>query len=201
MIKAIIFDNNGVLTSCDNDTTVPRFADYFGVDTEYLRPIFHKVVEAADRGAITTEEFFERLATTLRKKYQPQELWEILLSCYQPKQEMRELLLSLKGKYDLALLTNFVDCFDTLNENLWNYEEIFEEDKVFVSSKLHLAKPDTDFYQYATERLGVNPGEVIFVDDREANLVPARELGMKTILFHSPEQCREDLAKILEVNL
>ena len=68
MIKAITFDNNGVLTTCDNDTTVPMFADYFGVDSEYLRPIFHDVVKPADKGEITTEDFFLDVIFCLKKK-------------------------------------------------------------------------------------------------------------------------------------
>ncbi len=198
MIKAVIFDNNGVLTTCDNDTTIPAFASYYGVDVEYLRPIFHEVVAPADKGEITTDVFFHRLAESIGKECKPEEIWPFFLECYQSKPEMKELLKKLRADYKIALLTNFVDAFDRINGANWHYENIFDVSNIYVSSKLHLAKPDSRFYQVALDGLGVLTGECVFIDDREENLVPARELGMRTILFQSPQQCENELKLLLE---
>ncbi len=198
MIKAIIFDNNGVLTSCDADFTIPEFAKYFDVDVEYLREPFNRLVAPADRGVETTFEFFESLCKEIDKEYNPDELWNVFKKCYQPKDGMRKIIMSLKNKYQLALLTNFIDSFDYFNENTWHYEDVFDIDNVFVSSKLHMAKPNDDIYLHAIEKLNVKPEEAIFVDDRPINVLAAEKLGINGLLFESVEQFEDSLSKILE---
>jgi HAD superfamily hydrolase (TIGR01509 family) len=48
-----------------------------------------------------------------------------------------------------------------------------------------------------TEKLNIKPEECVFIDDHEENLVPARQLGMHTILFQSITQMKRDLEKLL----
>ena len=43
------------------------------------------------------------------------------------------------------------------------------------------------------DRYKLNPSETIFVDDMEANVEGANKLGIKTILFKSPKELREEL--------
>lgn len=53
------------------------------------------------------------------------------------------------------------------------------------------AKPELEAYQQALDHLdGILPSEVVFIDDQEMCLVPARKLGMKTILFENPDRLR-----------
>jgi putative hydrolase of the HAD superfamily len=49
----------------------------------------------------------------------------------------------------------------------------------FSSSWLGLRKPDPRLYQLALALLQATPTGVLFVDDREPNLAPARALGMR----------------------
>ncbi|MFI7614239.1 HAD family hydrolase [Nonomuraea terrae] len=58
------------------------------------------------------------------------------------------------------------------------------------SCRIGVAKPERRAYEICAERLGVSPGDVLFFDDREANVVAAREAGMAAEVFESPEQVR-----------
>jgi len=62
-----------------------------------------------------------------------------------------------------------------------------------------MIKPELAIYRLTLKKLEVNPEESIFVDNKEVNLIPARELGMQTILFQNPEQLKNDLQKILKM--
>ncbi len=197
MIKAVIFDNNGVMTSCDDEASIPKLAEYFDVEVEYLRSIYHKVVEPANRGEITTEEFFCKLTAAIDKNCVLEEIWPIFMTCYKPKPEMKPFLLELGKKYKIVLLTNFIDCFEKLNKAVWHYEDIFREAEMFVSSKIHLVKPNENIYLYALSHLGLKAEETIFVDDRETNIEAANKLGMRTVHFTSPAQCKNELEYIL----
>lgn len=51
-------------------------------------------------------------------------------------------------------------------------------DEVLASHHLGARKPDHVFYERLLERLGRAASEVAFIDDREVNVVAARELGL-----------------------
>ena len=51
-------------------------------------------------------------------------------------------------------------------------------DRVLASCHLGARKPDQAFYDRLLARLGLPAAEVAFVDDREVNVVAAREVGM-----------------------
>ncbi|MGH3745350.1 MAG: HAD-IA family hydrolase, partial [Mycobacteriales bacterium] len=55
-------------------------------------------------------------------------------------------------------------------------------DDLVYSHEVHLAKPDPAIYHLACERLEVEPGEVVFVDDRPENVDAAAGLGMHAFL-------------------
>ena len=67
-------------------------------------------------------------------------------------------------------------------------------------------KPEARAYQTALRLTGARAGECIFVDDRLANLRPAAELGMTTVLVHdgggegeAPAGIDFQIASVLEV--
>jgi putative hydrolase of the HAD superfamily len=68
--------------------------------------------------------------------------------------------------------------------------------EVLVSSEVGLRKPDPEIYLLAAQRLGRDAAECLFVDDVEVNLVPARELGMHTVLHRCAADTVVELARI-----
>lgn len=55
-------------------------------------------------------------------------------------------------------------------------------DDIVYSHEVRLAKPDPAVYRLTTERLGVEPSEVLFLDDVEANVDAARAYGWHAVL-------------------
>jgi putative hydrolase of the HAD superfamily len=71
-------------------------------------------------------------------------------------------------------------------------------DFAIQSCKVGSAKPDLEIYQLGMSHFpNAKPEEIVFVDDREKNLVPARELGMQTILAVSPQQTITDITELV----
>jgi putative hydrolase of the HAD superfamily len=58
------------------------------------------------------------------------------------------------------------------------------------SCRIGVAKPDRRAYEICARQLGVEPGQVLFFDDNQANVVAAREAGMAAELFTSAAQVR-----------
>ncbi len=59
-----------------------------------------------------------------------------------------------------------------------------DRDKVFVSYELGLLKPDAKIYQKVLQKLGAQPQEVIFIDDKPRNVKAAEALGICGIVFN-----------------
>ncbi len=70
--------------------------------------------------------------------------------------------------------------------------ELFEA--AVFSCEIGIVKPEHGIYRHALERLGLAAEQCLFADDTEANVVAAREVGMATVRFRSPEDLRSALA-------
>ena len=68
---------------------------------------------------------------------------------------------------------------------------------VVLSSYEGVAKPDPEIYETAIARSESNPGEIIFIDNRQENIAAAQKLGMKTVLAKNSNQVVADVKKIL----
>jgi len=68
-------------------------------------------------------------------------------------------------------------------------------DVQLISGKLGMRKPQRAMFERGIEALGIAPERIVFVDDFEENLPPARALGMTTVL-HSPDDPARTLAEL-----
>jgi putative hydrolase of the HAD superfamily len=61
------------------------------------------------------------------------------------------------------------------------------------SNQLRIAKPDPRIYMHTVALLGLALEETLFLDDRPANVLAAKRLGMQSLVFSSMEQLAVDL--------
>jgi putative hydrolase of the HAD superfamily len=84
--------------------------------------------------------------------------------------------------YRTALVTNNIAEFGDGWRRLIPVDELF--DVVVDSCRVGLRKPDPQMFRLALEQLdGVRPEEAVFVDDFEANVAAARQIGMHGLVF------------------
>jgi HAD superfamily hydrolase (TIGR01509 family) len=107
--------------------------------------------------------------------------------------DILEFVLSLKPKYQLAILSNATDA---LTSNLEKYElrELF--DLVVGSAYEGVMKPDAMIFHHLLNRLGLNPEETIFIDDSAANVTAARAIGIHAIHYQTGMNLREPLRNL-----
>lgn len=70
-------------------------------------------------------------------------------------------------------------------------------DVVVESSVVGVRKPDPAFYEIACDRLDIDPGDAVFLDDLGINLKPARAMGMTTIKVSDPAVAIADLEAVV----
>ena len=72
--------------------------------------------------------------------------------------------------------------------------ELFEQ--VFVSGELLLLKPDPAIYRHAAEALGVDPADIVFIDNREVNVRGAESIGITGHVYTDPASLRAFLESL-----
>jgi epoxide hydrolase-like predicted phosphatase len=74
-------------------------------------------------------------------------------------------------------------------------------DAVVLSHEVRMRKPTPEIFVIGAERIGVPPGECVFVDDLPFNLPPAEELGMTTVLHRDAAATVPRLEELFGVSL
>jgi putative hydrolase of the HAD superfamily len=66
-------------------------------------------------------------------------------------------------------------------------------DSVTLSCEVRLIKPERAIYERCLGGLALRPEQALFIDDREENVLAAREAGLRALRFESVERLRSDL--------
>jgi putative hydrolase of the HAD superfamily len=74
-------------------------------------------------------------------------------------------------------------------------------DGVVISGEVGIRKPSPEIYRLGAERIGLEPGACVFVDDLPFNLPPAAELGMATVHHQAAAETIGELERLLGVTL
>jgi len=184
MIKAVVFDFFGVI--CTDDYW--RFVNGLGVDGAKLG----QYKASLNTGKMPWQSYVANVAELVGRPVD-----EVSSMYAQENLDPRVLglITQLHNSYKTALLTNanqeFID--DILKQR--GLHNIFNE--VIVSSTVGVAKPDPGIYQYALNKLGCQPAEMLFIDDLPRHIYAADSMGIKTVLFSNFEQCLAEINHIL----
>lgn len=187
MIKAIIFDNFGVVITDGFDEAYRRG----GGDPEKDQDFIKEVMQQSNSGQITTSEivFAERLGLT-------REAWSsIVNSGREINYELLEYISELRKQYKTAMLSNI----GTAGVGRFFPEGLLEQyfDPIIESGVIGWAKPEAQAYEITADKLGVRLNECVFIDDRQDYIDGATAVGMQAILYQNLAQLKADLAKIL----
>ncbi len=98
--------------------------------------------------------------------------------CFYP--DVKQVLKKLKNKYKLGLISN-TSMFSVKTFPL-EMKKLF--DVIGFSYKLGMMKPEPGMFLYVLEKLKARPEECVMVGDSvNDDMLPARKLGMKTVLI------------------
>lgn len=220
MIETIFFDNWNTLVEAPRlmkkDADIEIFYNKLsedGIDISLqefrkaYKPIARRQIEKANSDNYREPDYEERLNKVLLKlgidEEKSRELSKITWSTYLsewPKQtkffpETMETISSLKERYKLGLITNYMDgptcrkVFDKLG-----YDEIF--DSLIVSAEIGYRKPSQIIFDAALEDIDSRPETALMVGDSfEADILGAINMGMKNILIDHGYAPRDSIHK------
>ncbi len=196
MIKTIIFDNNGVLVTSNDETGFPALGKVIGSKIDEFKPVYEKLAEKVDEGKITTDEFFSQAIKKTGINLTPEDLKRIQYGSFIRKEDVIEMVQKLSKKYEIAVLSNFGDGYWDLNKN-WRIDSFVPKEKIFISCELKMRKPQKRIYLEVLKQLGRKPEEVIFIDDNLEFVRAAETVGIRSIFFTTPNELEKQLEYIL----
>lgn len=156
-------------------------------DKEWWRELVYRVLDQVAPGAseLDRDAFFE----VAYSHFAEAGVWELY-------PEVADVLQTLSGRFDLAVVSNFDGRLRMILENL-GVSKFFS--RVFLSSELGADKPDPEIFRRALRFSNARPGEVLHVgDDPARDWEAARSAGLATFELKRPEKSLHDLLVTLK---
>lgn len=190
-VRFVYFDINGCLVHFFHRAFM-RLAEETGVPADVIETTFWSYNDEVCRGTMSLDAFNKKFADRLGL---PGMDWEAYyLDAVEPVRGMEELVKWVAEHYRIGLLTNIMPGF-ILSLRARGLLPDVDYDVIIDSSEAGHIKPEREIFQLATERSGVNPEEILFVDDSRPNIMAADKLGWH-VLWCDDYHPEETIARI-----
>ena len=185
-IEALLFDLGKVLIDFNFETGVQALHASCSISRDRLEEVLwdENWIRRYERGEISTVEFHEYLCKTADLKMTLPHFRETWSSVFLPGLIVsEELVATLKRKYPLILVSNTNEAhFESVRSR---YRIVDYFDRHVLSYEVGSLKPDRKIFEHAIAAANCPAEALFFIDDREENIVAARQLGIKAHQFKS----------------
>jgi putative hydrolase of the HAD superfamily len=211
-IRALLFDVNGTLVDIETDEwmeeayrAIAHFLTYQGVELHRgeVRDLYFQIMK--EQFAASSERYPEfdvvavwrevlrRHGTAYTRSLDPRKLQQMPLFLAEMQRgisrkrlvafpQIPEILAELKTRHRLAVVSDAQSAYGLPELQAAGLAGYFNP--IIISGDYGYRKPDPRLFQAALAELEVRPEEAIFVgNDRFRDVLGARQVGMKTILF------------------
>lgn len=193
----IVFDLGGVVFNWQPDAIISRvFEDSETQDLVRAEILEHTDWVELDRGTIALDQAIERGATRTGLPYQDVErLLNEVPRSLTPIEETVELIRAVRDSNNkLFVLSNMHFASITYLEQKHRIWDMF--DGIVISCRIQKVKPEIEIYEHLLTAYQLKATETIFIDDMSENLAAASSIGIQTIRFVDPSQCRQALVDL-----
>jgi len=192
MVAAVLVDLGNVLVHVDTERTVKRLVELSGQPREIVRKVaYGPGYVAVNRGDISWQQFAEGLASQLGIRSSLEAVADAWRASLYPYHEVIDIIGALVPRYRLLLLSNTDEVHFEYSRRIVPVLERF--DGFIISCRVRSMKPEPRIYQEALLWADCAPGQCLFIDDLEANVRSAAELGIAAVQLTGPEQLRSEL--------
>jgi putative hydrolase of the HAD superfamily len=194
-IKSIIFDWGGVLIDDPAPALMRYCADALSIPKENYTKAHRKFAADFQTGHISEDVFWQKVCGELNvPKPRNRSLWsKAFEAVYSPRTEVFSLARLLHRN---GYRTGFLSNTEVPAMNYFYQQKYDMFDAAVFSCAEGILKPDRRIYELTLERLKTQPGEAVFIDDRQDFINGAKEAGLNTILFKSIGQVKTELARL-----
>lgn len=196
-VRFVYFDINGCLVRFFHPAFT-RLSSETGLSSEIIETAFWHLNDAACRGDMTMPEFNQTFAENLN--IEPVDWQSYYFEAIDKVEEMQSLLVWAASHYQVGLLSNIMPGF---------IERMISEgalpqvayDQIIDSSVVKSIKPEEKIFEIAETKSGVQPNEILFIDDSRSNLMAAERRGWRVMWFddYRPDESATRVRRALEL--
>jgi HAD superfamily hydrolase (TIGR01509 family) len=199
-LRAVLFDLGNVLIHYHPE----EFWRVLGIPDAAEKATYRKQLTAIlgplERGESGFESSLDQLEKLFDGRYDRPRLVKAMESVLTtPIEEMEDIVRRVSEKIVTALVSNtnefhFAYCWRVVPALKYLR-------KHFVSFKIGAMKPDPAFYEHVVKELKIQPQDMLFIDDIRENVDGAERVGMRGLVFQSPQLLEKDvrMTEILRV--
>lgn len=190
----IVFDLGGVVFNWQPDALIRSvFGDSESQESARVGIVEHPDWVELDRGTITLDQAIDRgAARTGIPRPEIKRLMDAVPPSLTPIEETIELVRTVRHTSNrLFVLSNMHLASIAYLEQKHEIWPMF--DGVVISSRIRMVKPEVEIFEHLLATYQLAAGETIFIDDMGENVAAASSLGIQTIRFVDPPQCRQAL--------
>ncbi|WIG59608.1 MAG: hypothetical protein OJF49_002355 [Ktedonobacterales bacterium] len=206
-IRAVMFDIGGILEVIpeggDPATRFPALDEEWntrlGLPPGHLTRCYEAIAADGANGRCTYDEWCARFQACTGMSQADFDMymaafWDIYMGS--PNEELIAYFRDLRPRYRTAILTNSFLGAREQEEERYGFTSMV--DVAIYTHEEGVRKPDARIYAIASERLGIPPAEIVFLDDLQPNIDAARACGFQAVLFTSTSQAIADIEALLQ---
>ena len=209
-VRAALFDFGGVVTTSPFESFA-RYERDLGLPVDFIRTLNATNPDTnawaqLERNTVDLERFcelYEAEALAAGHAIVAREVLECLGGDI--RDEMVTAIKRCKQRLTTGCITNNIASMTEAEDGRPGWHSVVALDELFdvviESSRVGVRKPDPKIYELVCEAMGVEPSEVVFLDDLGVNLKPAAAMGMTTIKVIDATQAIAELQEVVGFSL
>ncbi len=197
-IRAVVFDIGGVLEldviELVESGLDARWEQRLGLQPGELNRRMEPIWQAGSLGECTEEHVHREMGKRLSMNQEQVEeymhkMWDWY--CGRLNVPMADFFRSLRPRYQTAILSNSFVGARREEQQRYHFEEMC--DLIIYTHEEGVAKPDPRIYELTCKRLGIQPAQMLFLDDNQQNIAAAQALGIHAICCSETDQAIADV--------
>jgi putative hydrolase of the HAD superfamily len=187
-LKAVIFDYGKVLSLPPTPEQWQGMSARFGKTPLELQQAYHDNRPQMDRGLEDYVAYWQKVGKDCNRQINAAEAlelsehdnWQWTNESPEVVQLARDLQ---RAGYKTGILSNMEKRMLAAMRKKLKWLDEF--DVQIYSCEVGMVKPEAEIYRLACRRLGCEPPEALFLDDKKENTEAAKQTGMQSLVFNS----------------
>lgn len=197
-IRAVVFDIGGVLEINPDLRVDQRWETRLGLPAGDIAGRLGDVWRGGSIGTINLDDVHQALRDRLGLDEQQlaaymADVWREYVGT--ANTELIEYARGLRPRYRTGILSNSFVGAREREQAAYGFEDLVDE--IVYSHEAGMRKPDPRIYALACARLGVQPGETVFLDDWDKAVAGAREAGIHAVHYQDNAQAIGEIERLL----